>query len=224
MKNNDFIPNRLINIWNTWEIYFTTWSGDIADHLLRKKKFIRASFERMTKKSFKGSKDPPKSRGRPILWHLLKPFKLSYKDQAILSSFGEAALRSAIDDMTAFLSWSKQVNNVVAFLVSRCKAHREKAGAQFSKESPQKTLDWIKQQLIGKPNIKIIQSEEQLDRSDNESTFAKMLIHKSNPLESLIFFWKKINGYWIDKRVPLKHERLREVVAEFVEKPKWKAV
>ena len=118
----------------------------------------------------------------------------------------------------------KQAYNVAAFLVSRCKDHREKAGAKFSSEIPDNILKWLKRQLTGKPNIKIIQSEDQVDRADNESTFAKMLVHKNNPLESIVYFWKKINGYWIDKRIPLKHERLKEVIAEFIEEPKWKAV
>ena len=194
--------------------------GDIADHLLRRQKFLRSSFERIGKKTLNNSKDPPKSRGRPILRHLLKPFKLAYKDQSILSSFGEAALRAAIDDLQVYTSWGKQAYNVAAFLVSRCKDHHKNSGADFSSNTPENILNWLKKQLTGKPNIKIIQSEDQVDRADNESTFAKVLIHKSNPLESLIFFWKKINGYWIDKRVPLKHERLKEVVAEFIEDPK----
>jgi len=194
--------------------------GDIADHLLRRQKFLRSSLEK--KKNF-GS-DPPKKRGRPILGYLLKPFKLSFKDQVILSSFGEAALRAAIDDLQVYTSWGKQAYNVAAFLVSRCKDHREKTGVAFSSNTPENILKWLKRQLIGKPNIKIIQSEEQVDRADNKSTFARVLVHKNNPLESIVFFWKKINGYWIDKRIPLKHERLKEVVAEFVEDPKQHTV
>ena len=199
-------------------------SGNIADYLLRRDKFIRSSLDETGKNFFKSSKDPQKSRGRPILWHLLSQFTLPFKDKAILSSFGEAALRAAIDDMTAFTSWGKEVDNVTAFLISRCKAHREKSGAALSKETPDNILKWLKRQLIGKPHIKIIQSDEQVDRMDNSSTFVKVLVHKSSPLESIIYFWKKINGYWIDKRVPLKHERLMETVSEFIDEPKWKAV
>ena len=190
--------------------------GDIADHLLRRHKIIRTSLEK--KKKF-GS-DPPKKRGSPILWHILKPFKFSYKDQAILSSFGEATLRAAINDLQTYVSWGKQAYNVPAFLVSRCKDHRKNSGAKFSNEPPENILKWLKQQIIGKSHIKIIQSEEQVDRTDNESTFVKVLIHKNNPLKSLIFFWKKINGYWIDKRVPLKHEHLKEVIVDFIVDPK----
>ena len=51
------------------------------------------------------------------------------------------------------------------------------------------------------------------------STYAKILIHRESPGESLLFFWKKIHGHWIDKRIPLKHERFREVVKEFIEEP-----
>ena len=187
--------------------------GDIADHLLRRNKILRTSLE----KKKKSGSDPPKKRVRPILWHLLKPFKLSYKDQAILSSFGEAALRAAINDLQTYVSWGKQAYNVAAFLVSRCKDHRERAAAKFSNETPENILKWLKKQLTGKSHIKIIQTEDQVDRTDNESTFAKVLIHKSKPLESLVFFWKKVNGYWIDKRVPLNHEYLREVIADFIE-------
>ena len=193
--------------------------GDIADHLLRRNKILRSSLEK--KKKF-GS-DPPKKRRRPILWYLLKPFKLSYKDQAILSRFGEAALRAAINDLQTYVSWGKQAYNVPAFLVSRCKDHRERAGAKFFNETPENILKWLKQQITGKSHIKIIQSEDQIDRSDNESTFAKVLVHKNNPLKSLVFFWKKVNGYWIDKRVPLNHEHLKEVIADFIVDPRQRA-
>ena len=204
--------------------HFRRQKPQFAHYSFQEIKKLRISIEEAIKNFFKSSKDPPKSRGRPILWHLLKQFTLPFKDKAILSSFGEAALRAAIDDMTAFTSWGKEVDNVTAFLISRCKAHREKSGAALSKETPDNILKWLKRQLIGKPHIKIIQSEEQVDRMDNRSTFVKVLVHKSSPLESIILFWKKINGYWIDKRVPLKHERLMEAVSEFIDEPKWKAV
>ena len=115
------------------------------------------------------------------------------------------------------------MKNKAAFLVSRCKYHLEKMQTPSQEQTPENNLEWIKKQLVDNPSIQLIQSEKDINRRDEKTTYAKILIHRESPGESLLFFWKKVHGHWIDKRIPLKHERFREVVKEFIEEPKWKA-
>ena len=203
--------------------HFRRQKGQFAHYSFQEIKKLRAFLKKGSKNSLRKSKDPPKKRKRPLNWHLLKDFSFSFKDQAIIGRYGESCLRAALSDLKAYEGWGRVVKNKAAFLVSRCKYHLEKMQTPSQEQTPENNLEWIKKQLVDNPSIQLIQSEKDINRRDEKTTYAKILIHRESPGESLLFFWKKVHGHWIDKRIPLKHERFREVVKEFIEEPKWKA-
>ena len=85
-------------------------------------------------------------REDPSFRQILEPLKLSFRDQAILSSYGEGPLRAAINDIE---SYSGKVFNTVAFLISRCKSIKSKM-MDMAKElssTPEENLNWLKEKL-----------------------------------------------------------------------------
>ena len=192
---------------------------DIADHLRCREKLERTSLEKELRKSFKSSKDPPKKRKRPILRHLLKEFSFSFKDQAILSCYGESVLRAAIDDIRAYESWGKAIYNKAALLVSRCKAHKEKLKAQEKAATPEDIKNWIINYLKrhnGKLNF--ITSKDELDLATSEvKPFIDLKFHKEEFKKSVLKVFQKVNGTWIDKVFRFDRPDLVEAIESYLE-------
>ena len=194
---------------------------DITHHLLRKVKFIR-SYEEKKKKFLENGSDPPKKRRRLSCWHLLKPFKLSYKDRAILSSFGEASLRPAIDDLHYFEKKGNEVTNLIAFLISRCKHHRDKLKQRFEAEQPcdpEKALEWIKSFLTSmKSKLTFISKESDLDRSTNKTKPFVLFLQSLDSTEKSIFrIYQKVQGVWIDKEFNFCRPDFKIAVLDYFE-------
>ncbi len=213
-----FALNRIIKRldWERKQRAYEHLVRDIVHHFYRKRDFLRTLLKEKEKNPKKEGHDPPKKRKRVIFWHLLKPFKLCFRDQAILSRFGEGSLYLAIDDLKTYLSWGKEVSNAAAFLMSRCKYHRDQLRFKRAPQTPANKIGWLKDQLKNTSNLKFVQSEEEVDRADNATTFVKFLIHKTDSKQSKIFFWKKVDGYWVDKEISLQNERFQELVMEFL--------
>jgi hypothetical protein len=190
--------------------------GDIADYLLRKNKKIRTSFEKRVENDFKSSKDPPKSTKLPPNWHLLKDLNLNFKDQWILSRYSEHLLRAAIDDLRFYQSLDKKVNNIAAFLMSRCQEHDRQV-------KPQKNTNNIKKWLSSyfksrRTRFLFISESQQLDRTKNESRpIIHLLWHKQEIQKSILRVYQKIQGAWIDKVFNFDRPNLTEAIESYLE-------
>ncbi len=188
-------------------------SRNFTDHLLHREKYLRVCLLNSSKNSLKASKDPPKRKKRRILWYLLKPFELSTRDNIILSRYGEATLKSAIEDHAYYLDQGNSIDNTPAFLIHRCKEHKQKLEG-LSKAIPSDTLEWIKARLKTS-KAKYISSEGEILR-DSSNLFTKLMICKSDVKKSVLYLWKKINGTWIDKQITIDHPRFEELVEPFL--------
>ena len=194
---------------------------DITHHLILKVKLIR-SYEKKGGEFLEKESDPPKGKGRLSCWHLLSAFKLSYKEKAILSSFGEASLRPAINDLHFFEKKGKKVNNKIALLISRCKHHKAKLHERFEAEqpcTPEESLEWLKKQLQAmKGKLGFIQSEGDLDRSTTKSKPFVMLRQHLKSVESSIFrIYQKVRGVWIDKEFTFARPDFKTAVLDHFE-------
>ena len=175
------------------------------------------------KNEINSSKDPPKTRAgprRPIFRQLLKPFNLNFRDQAILSSYGEAPLRAAINDLE---SYSGKVFNTVAFLISRCKAIKSKL-QDMAKEltaTPEENLNWLKEHLSSdaiKKRCKFFTKPDEINRATKSKTpYIRLMIHKHSPEKSKLIIEQKVNGHWIDKVIELFREKFRTAVMTTLE-------
>lgn len=165
---------------------------------------------------------PPKTRAgpkRPLFKQLLAPFKLSFRDQAILSSYGEGTLRAAINDLE---SYSGKVLNTVAFLISRCKAIKSKLQDMVKElhASPEENLNWLKEFLKNErlQSKVIFKSGKAIDRStQDKKPHLELLIHRHKPEKSKLIIEQKVNGHWIDKTIDLSREKFRTAVMETLE-------
>ena len=201
--------------WSDQQIIYQQLIKDIVHHINSVYGRLRA-FEK--KNELNSSKDPPKTRAgpkRPIFRQLLEPFELSFKDQAILSSYGEAPLRAAIND---FESYSGQVVNSMAFIISRCKSIKSKI-EDLAKEvvaTPEENLQWLKSYLSSESitnAVKFLQRTEKINRSTKEKTpYISLLIHKQFPKKSKLVIEQKVNGYWVDKVIELSRKKFRSTV------------
>lgn len=214
------IEKTLENLnWNDKQTIYQQILKDIVHHINSVYRKSRTFGEEKRRNS---SKDPPKTQGspkRPIFKRLLSEFKFNFKDQAILSSYGEGPLRASICDLN---SYNGEVRNVVAFLISRCKAHQSKIQDQqeLQMETPDQKLQWLKQLLID-PKMRvrlILQSGSLIDRSTPESKpFVNLLIHKKDLSKSKLIIEQKIHGTWIDKAISLGREKFRETILSSLE-------
>ena len=163
-----------------------------------------------------------KGKGRLSCWHLLNSFKLSYKEKAILSSFGEASLRPAIDDLHYFEEKGNEVKNKIALLISRCKHHKAKLHERFEAEqpcTPEESLEWLKKHLQAmKGKLGFIKSESDLDRSTSKSKPVVMLRQHLKSVESSIFrIYQKVRGVWIDKEFTFARPDFKTAVLDHFE-------
>ena len=198
--------------WEAKQKLYTTLIKDFVNHILTNREYLRTLLKESMQKSFEKTKDPPKKKKRPFLWNLLKPFKLPFKENIILSGFGEATLRASIEDYHAYLGWKKSIDNPVAFLIARCKFYKAKYH-NVEKATPKQNLTWVKSQLKNN-GAEFVSSEIEIPR-DSKKLFTKLMICKKQKEKSVLYLWKKINGYWIDKRITLDNPRLVELVMPF---------
>ena len=184
---------------------------------------FRTALDEMRKNAQKSGSDPPKGKRKSNCWHILKPFSFSAKDRAILAHYGEAILRSAIDDFNAFKSWKKEVNNEVGFLISRCKHHKDrlKQREEFDKPcKPQEALEWLKENLTTlKDKLVFLKSESQVNRSvAAENTRPGILLKIHSEVERSIFrIYQKVRGVWIDKEFIFDRPDFKLAVTNYFE-------
>ena len=193
---------------------------DNVDDLLRRWIFLRTQEE---KKASKGSKDPPKTRAGPkktIYWQLLAQFNFTFKEKAILSSYGEAPLRAAINDLE---SYSGKISNPIAFLISRCKAIKTKLD-DLAKEltaTPEENLRWLKEHLSKDSIIKkckFFTKPEEINRATKtRKPYLRLMIHKSEAKRSKLIIEQKVNGHWVDKVIELSRGKFRTAVMTTLE-------
>ena len=193
--------------------------GDIADHLLCKNKNIRTSQERSGKNVFNSAKDPPKSRKMPPNWHLLKDLKLNFKDQWVLSRYSERLLRSAINDLCAYKAWGKSVDNVAAFLMSRCKENEKQNETQKSKAYPSNVKEWLTNYFKSRRSRFVFVSHiNQVNlATDDSRPFIQLLWNKQDIQKSVLKVYQKVQGTWIDKVFNFGRPNLAESIESYLE-------
>nr|VFK81020.1 MAG: Helix-turn-helix domain [Candidatus Kentron sp. SD] len=180
--------------------------------------FSRTSIEKRRKDSFKSSKDPPPKRKKPPNWQLLRPFKLSFKDQWVIGRYSEALLRSAIDDYNFYKKQGKEIVNIPAFLISRCKTHKEKLDL-LKKENRTNVKDWITSYFKSRGKRFIfIAKESDLDHSTSEQKpFIQFLKHKADIKKSILKVWQKVGGQWTDKVFNFDRPDLADSIENYLE-------
>lgn len=193
--------------------------GDIADHLLCRNKNIRTSQKRGGENFIKSSKDPPKTYKKPPSWHILIDLKLKFKDQWILSRYSEHLLRAAIDDLHAYQSWGKTVENIAAFLMSRCKEHENKKCTRTQKAKPIDIKKWLTSYFKSARNrFLFINDINQIDKATNESRpFIQLLWHKQDIQKSVLKIYQKVQGSWVDKVFNFDRPNLAEAIESYLE-------
>ncbi|MCB9093240.1 MAG: hypothetical protein H6620_11840 [Halobacteriovoraceae bacterium] len=193
--------------------------GDIADHLLRRKKKVRTSSEEEGRNAFKSAKDPPTPRKKPPNWHFLKDLKLDFKDQWVLSRYSECVLRQAIDDLSSYKSWGKKVDNVPAFLISRCKGHLEKNEPIKQKTTPTNIREWLSSYFKSRRNrFVFIRDRNQINLATSDSRpFIQLMWHKHDIQKSILKVYQKVQGIWIDKVFDFRRPDLAEAVEAYLE-------
>lgn len=198
--------------------HFRRQKLQFAHYSFQEIKKLRTSIEDVIKKYFKCSKDPPKKRKKPILGHLLKEFSLSFKDQAILSCYGESVLRGAIADLKAYESWGKVINNKAAFLVSRCKVYKEKLKAKEKSAAPEDVKNWLVNYLKRqKSKLNFISNQRELDLATNEAKpFIDLKFHKEDFNKSVLKVFQKVQGTWIDKIFTFDRPDLVEAIESYL--------
>lgn len=198
---------------------FEYLSTNIADHLLRKNKRIRTSQKEDTKNAIKSAKDPPKPRKMPLHWHILKDLKLHFKDQWVLSRYSELVLRSAINDLRAYESWGKKVENIAAFLISRCKDHERQKLAQDKNQDTKSIKEWLTDYFKSRRmRFVFINDKKQVEPKTNESRpFIQLLWHKQDIQRSVLTVYQKVQGTWIDKFFKFDRPDLIEAVESYLE-------
>jgi len=192
---------------------------DIADHLLRREKFIRSSLDKKSNFLLKPSKDPPKKRKKPSNWHILRSLRLSFKDQYILGRYSESILRAAVDDMTAYLDWGKTISNKAAFLMSRCKFHKEAATVNKKLEEPKDIKSWLMSYFkTNKSKFKFINTDSDLDLATSEAKpFINLKFHKDDLKKSVLKVFQKVQGSWVDKVFSFDRPNLAEAIENYLE-------
>ena len=183
---------------------------------------LRSSLDEMRKTSKETGVDPPKLKQKLSCWHLLKAFNLSFKEKAILSSFGEATLRPAIDDLHYFESKGNKVQNKVALLISRCKHHKGKLQDSIEAEqpsTPENSLEWIKGFLTSRKNkLKFVSKESEIDRATTTSKPFVLFLQSLDSVEKSIFrIYQKVQGVWIDKEFPFARPDFKRAILDHFE-------
>ena len=194
--------------------------GDIADHLLRREKKLRTSKEKIEKNDLKQGTDPPKARKMPPNWHLLKDLELHFKDLWVLSRYSERLLRAAISDLQSYQSWGKSVENVAAFLVSRCKDHEKQNEIKRSTSNIIDFKEWLTSYFKERrTRFLFIIDMNQIDRSKTEHRpFIHLMWHKGDFKQSVLKVFQKIEGAWIEKVFKFDRSNLVESIQSYLEK------
>lgn len=193
--------------------------GDIADHLLRRNKFLRTSQKESSESFLKTALDPPKTRKKPPNWQLLKHLKLSFKDQWVLSRYSEAVLRQALDDLSKYHSWGNTVNNTAAFLMAQCQTHQKQRKAKCENINPTSIKEWLISYFKARQQRFIfINKESQIDPATSEPRpFIQLLWHKEDLKRSVLKVYQKIQGQWIDKVFTFDRPNLMEAIETYLE-------
>lgn len=201
------------------KVLFEHLLGDIADHLLRKNKFLRTSLNLDAKNILKTTTDPPKHRKKPPNWHLLKDLKLSFKDQWVLSRYSEAILRQALDDLSKYLSWGNEVLNTAAFLMAQCQIHQKQRKAKSENTNPTSIKEWLKSYFKARQQrFVFINKESHIDPATSDPRpFIQLLWHKQDLKQSVLKVYQKIQGHWIDKVFTFDRPNLMEVIEAYLE-------
>lgn len=190
---------------------------DIADYLLRRKKNIRTSKEETEKSILKLGTDPPKPRKTPPNWHLLKNLKLCFKDQWVLSRYSEHFLRAAIDDLHFYESCGKSVENISAFLMSRCKEHKKQNESNESNLNRVDIKKWLTSYFKERrKRFLFISDINQIDRQKNDPRpCIQLLWHKQDIQRSVLNVYQKVQGTWIDKFFKFDRPDLIEAIESY---------
>lgn len=193
--------------------------GDITDHLLRREKKLRTSKVKIEKSLLKLGTDPPYAQKVPPNWHLLKDLKLHFKDQWVLSRYSECLLRAVMNDLYSYQSWGKSVENVAAFLISRCKDHEKQNEIKRSNPTNMNVKEWLTAYFKERrTRFLFISDINQIDRAKSEyRPFIQLLWHKGDFKQSVLKVFQKIEGNWIDKIFKFDRPNLVESIQFYLE-------
>ncbi len=184
----------------------------------RDKKYIE-NLKKIQKKRLKSKFGSP---DLSVMKTLIQKFKLPKQQAEFLSRNKVRVISLAIEDAESYVSkFHKKISNPFGFLINRCKHHHkilkeEKLQEKKTQKEPKELIEWAKEILRKISKLKFIQSRSEIDLTDYSHTFVKFLIHRTDPKQSKIFFWKKVDGYWVDKEISLQNERFQELVMEFL--------
>ena len=152
----------------------------------------------------------------------MKPFSFSFRDCAILSSYGESSLRPAIDDLVKYKEWGKEITNEVALLISRCKHHKkalEEKREAYKDCTPDEALGWIKGFLTDKKNkLRFIKTSKEIDRSATDKKPLVLLrISKEEAVASILKIYHRVEGIWIDREFTFQRPDFKRAVFNYFE-------
>ena len=206
--------------WSDKQKFYLQIIKDVVHHINEVYGKERAFEEKNGEKCATG---PPKTRAGPkktIYWQLLAQFSFTFKEKAILSSYGEAPLRTAINDLE---SYSGKISNPIAFLISRCKAIKSKL-EDLAKEvfaTPEENLDWLKGYLSKASTMKkckFVSNAGEINRATKtKKPYLRLMIHTKEAKQSKLIIEQKVNGHWIDKVLDLSREKFRTAVMATLE-------
>ena len=121
--------------------------------------------------------------------------------------------------MTAYLDWGKTISNKAAFLMSRCKFHKEAATVNKKLEEPKDIKSWLMSYFkTNKSKFKFINTDSDLDLATSEAKpFINLKFHKDDLKKSVLKVFQKVQGSWVDKVFSFDRPNLAEAIENYLE-------
>ena len=144
---------------------------------------------------------------------LITKYDLNKSQAEFLARNKERVLSLAMEDVDTY---NTTVRNYFGLLIHRCRCHGCNKNPPKKKELKRDKTPWLKKLFAKNKKLEFIKSDDQIDRTKHGTTFVKLMINKSNPAESILYLWKRVNGYWVDKRIAFTNNRFEELVEPFL--------